>query len=348
MTLSRGLRENVQPAENRYRMDDYYLVGREKIREFAKALGDFHPVHWDDAIAGEFGFTGLVAPLTFFSIIGIMAQRGFFTTVACDYDLSQLLHVEQTLNFHRPLVAGDRLRTEVILDSIRPTPGGQLITTTTEFVDSRHDLVLLAGTTVLGRGKTALDPELARLVADVGMQGAPPAPEAVESAARAARRVRASAAEASGYADPDRWRPRTGMSFEDIAVGDPLPAETVLVTRGDLVNYAGVAGDANPIHWSDHIAAAAGLPGVVAQGMFTMGLGARYITSWAGDPAAVRSYRVRFSGMAIVDPARAATVEFTGRVKSLDSATRTMIVVLVAKAQGRRIFGRAEAKVQLR
>ena len=77
--------------------------------------------------------------------------------------------------------------------------------------------------------------------------------------------------------------------------GTELPPLSVRVTRADLVRYAGASGDFNPIHWSDRVATSVGLPGVIAHGMLTMALAGRLITAWAGDPAAVRSYGVRFT-----------------------------------------------------
>jgi hypothetical protein len=56
------------------------------------------------------------------------------------------------------------------------------------------------------------------------------------------------------------------------------------------VNYAGVAGDANPIHWDESLAKLAGLPDVIAHGMLTMGLGAGFVSAWSGDPGAVTRY----------------------------------------------------------
>ena len=38
-----------------YRMDGTYLVGREKLREYARAVQDYHPAHWDVAAAAEMG-----------------------------------------------------------------------------------------------------------------------------------------------------------------------------------------------------------------------------------------------------------------------------------------------------
>ncbi len=84
------------------------------------------------------------------------------------------------------------------------------------------------------------------------------------------------------------------------AVGDELPPLSVRVTRADLVRYAGASGDFNPIHWSDRVATSAGLPGVIAHGMLTMALAGRLVTDWAGSPAAMRTYGVRFTRPVVV------------------------------------------------
>lgn len=89
-------------------------------------------------------------------------------------------------------------------------------------------------------------------------------------------------------------------SFDDVKVGDQLPVHHTRLSRGDLVNYAGVAGDANPIHWDETIAKLAGLPDVIAHGMLTMGLGAGFHSAWSGDPGAVTRYTVRLSAPAVV------------------------------------------------
>ncbi|NLE78194.1 MAG: (3R)-hydroxyacyl-ACP dehydratase subunit HadB [Rhodococcus sp.] len=135
--------------------------------------------------------------------------------------------------------------------------------------------------------------------------------------------------------------------FADVAVGQELPGRTVKLTRGDLVNYAGVSGDANPIHWSDEVVKLAGLDNVVAHGMLTMGLGAGFVTSWLGDPGAVTTYNVRFTSPVYVDAHKAAAVEFTGKVKSVDEESKTAVVAIVARAEGKKIFGRATATVRL-
>lgn len=67
------------------------------------------------------------------------------------------------------------------------------------------------------------------------------------------------------------------------------------VDRAMFVRYAGASGDFNPIHWNEDFAKSAGYPGVFAQGMFTAGVLATFLTNWVGEPN-VRRFRTRFVG----------------------------------------------------
>ena len=135
--------------------------------------------------------------------------------------------------------------------------------------------------------------------------------------------------------------------FSDVSVGELLPEKSVTLTRGNLANYAGVSGDPNPIHFSDEVARLAGLPDVVAHGMLSMGIGAGYVTEWLGDPGAVTEYNVRFTSPVIVAADKAAEIEFTAKVKSVDEESKTAVLAIVAKSEGQKIFGRATATVRL-
>ena len=114
------------------------------------------------------------------------------------------------------------------------------------------------------------------------------------------------------------------------------------------MNYAGVAGDANPIHWDKDLAQLAGLPDVIAHGMLTMGLGAGYASTWSGDPGAVSRYTVRLSAPAVVPATEGCDIEFSGKIKSLDPETRTGVVIVGAKSGGKKIFGLATMDVRFR
>ena len=129
-------------------------------------------------------------------------------------------------------------------------------------------------------------------------------------------------------------------------VGQVLPPLTVRLTRSHLVRYAGVSTDFNPIHYSDFYAAKAGLPGVVAHGMLTMGCALRVVTDWAGDPGRVKSYSARFTKPVVVpDDENGAKVTFTGTITAV---TGTVVTVAIeAECDGVKVLGAARADVDL-
>ncbi len=138
------------------------------------------------------------------------------------------------------------------------------------------------------------------------------------------------------------------MSYESVEVGTPLPAAVFSVRRADLVRYAGASGDFNPIHWNERFARSVGLPDVIAHGMFTMAAAIRVVTDWAGDPAAVIDYGVRFTRPVVVpDDDAGAQIMVNGTVtEKLDD--RQVAVELSAASDGQKVLGRARAVVRLR
>lgn len=130
----------------------------------------------------------------------------------------------------------------------------------------------------------------------------------------------------------------------DWTAGTELPTQIFRVTRADLVAYAGASGDHNPIHWSDRVATAVGLPGVVAHGMVTMALGGRALSTWAGDPARVREYGVRFTRPVVVpDDDTGVEVAVRGTVGTVAGGTAR--VDLVVRCNGTTVLGQARASV---
>ncbi|MBP2322425.1 acyl dehydratase [Kibdelosporangium banguiense] len=131
------------------------------------------------------------------------------------------------------------------------------------------------------------------------------------------------------------------------AVGDELPPLTVQVTRKDLVRYAGAALDFNPIHWNEPFAKEVGLPDVIAHGMLTMALAARVLTDWAGDPANILQYGVRFTRPVVVpNDDKGAIIELSGKVRELND-DGTAKIDITAKFEGRNVLGKAQAILKL-
>jgi acyl dehydratase len=132
-----------------------------------------------------------------------------------------------------------------------------------------------------------------------------------------------------------------------VEVGTELPAQTFMITRADLVRYAGASGDFNVIHWNQRVAQSVGLPDVIAHGMYTMALAARVVTDWAGDPARVVEYGVRFTRpVPVPDDDTGAALEVTGKVAALLDDGRVR-VDLTAIHDGSKVLGRAQAVVAL-
>ncbi|HEY0542688.1 MAG TPA: MaoC family dehydratase [Actinoallomurus sp.] len=136
------------------------------------------------------------------------------------------------------------------------------------------------------------------------------------------------------------------VKYDEVEVGQELPARTFPVKRVDLVKYAGASGDFNPIHWNENFATSVGLPNVIAHGMFTMAEGGRYVTDWAGDPGAVIEYGVRFSSMVVVPDDEGAEIEITGKIEDkLDD--NAVVIALTARSAGEKVLTRAKATVRL-
>ena len=133
-----------------------------------------------------------------------------------------------------------------------------------------------------------------------------------------------------------------------LEVGAALPAQTYVVTRADLVRYAGASLDFNPIHWSDRVAAKVGLPGVIAHGMYTMALVGRALATWAGDPAGVGELSVRFTRPVVVpDDDSGAEVTISGVVSGHTDDGDAKIDV-TAVSGGEKVLGVARAVLRRR
>jgi acyl dehydratase len=135
--------------------------------------------------------------------------------------------------------------------------------------------------------------------------------------------------------------------MSSVEVGTELPPLTVTFRREDLIRYAGAGGDFNPIHWNDRMAAALGLPGVIAHGMLTMASAARVVTDWIDDPADLVEYGVRFTKPVVVpDDDKGATVTFSAKVDKVADGLAEIDITALAGEE--KVLGRARAVVRVR
>jgi acyl dehydratase len=129
--------------------------------------------------------------------------------------------------------------------------------------------------------------------------------------------------------------------FEDVAVGAELPSLVKApIQQIQLTRYAGASGDFNPIHQDEEFAKAAGMGGVFAHGMLSMGFVAQVVTDWAGA-GAVRKLAVRFAGLVRLKD----VVTCKGRVLAKSSPADAHLVDLEVWAENQRgekiVTGRA-------
>ncbi|MEV0386240.1 MaoC family dehydratase [Nonomuraea sp. NPDC050643] len=137
------------------------------------------------------------------------------------------------------------------------------------------------------------------------------------------------------------------VKYDDVEVGQEIPAVDYNVRRLNLVMYAGASGDYNQIHWNERFAKMVALPDVIAHGMYTMAQAGRFVTDWAGDPGAVVDFGVRFSSMVVVpDDDQGATLSVSGVVEEKLEDKR-VVIQLTAKAGDARVLSKARAVVQL-
>lgn len=125
-------------------------------------------------------------------------------------------------------------------------------------------------------------------------------------------------------------------SFETVAEGDTFVLTKEPVTTRQLVMYAGASGDYNRIHYDHAFACEAGLGGVIAHGMLTMGFAAQCVIDWAGAAAVVRDVAGRF--LQPVRPGDKVEITLTVAAKAVRDGARCCDVTLAGQVGGRPVF----------
>ena len=141
---------NVQGKK--YPATDPYLVGREKIREFAHAVKSTNPMNLDVFAAQAAGYTDVIAPPTFAVVI---QERSLATVLAdpeADIDFSRVVHGDQRFIHARPIVAGDELVSELEVASVKSLGAHSMVTFETKIYDVSKELVCTAISTLVVRG----------------------------------------------------------------------------------------------------------------------------------------------------------------------------------------------------
>jgi acyl dehydratase len=121
-----------------------YLVGREKVREFSRAVFATNPINHDPAAAQAAGYADVVAPPTFAVVIqeGTLAQ--LLAAPNSGIELTRVVHGSQQFSYSRPIVAGDELTAKLTVESIKTLAGNALVTAVSNITDASGAHVVTA------------------------------------------------------------------------------------------------------------------------------------------------------------------------------------------------------------
>ncbi|TKV29424.1 MaoC family dehydratase [Arthrobacter sp. NamB2] len=147
MTIDPDLQGRSYPA------GETYSVGREAIRDFARAIKATHPAHYDVAAAAALGHADLVAPPTFAIIVAQRADAQLISDPSAGIDFTRVVHADQRFVHHRPILAGDQLVAELHVDQVRAMGGGAMITTRAEISTVDGEATTTTTSSILVRGE---------------------------------------------------------------------------------------------------------------------------------------------------------------------------------------------------
>ena len=133
-----------------WKYPDTFVVGREQVRQYAKAVKSAAPASVDEAAAAELGHDALIAPLTFAAVFAVMIQNHFFQHVDVGMETMQIVQVDQKFRYHQPIKAGDRLQGTMYVVSVDERFGADIVVTRNVCTNEAGEMVLEAYTTMMG------------------------------------------------------------------------------------------------------------------------------------------------------------------------------------------------------
>lgn len=132
-----------------------YLVGREKVREFARATRASAAVHHDVEAARAAGFADVVAPPTFPIVVAEATLQQLLAEPDAGIDFSRVVHGDQRFTYTRPVVAGDELTATLRVTGVKSLGGNAMVTSETDMVDADGAPVVTSVSTLVVRGDDA-------------------------------------------------------------------------------------------------------------------------------------------------------------------------------------------------
>ncbi len=134
-----------------WRYPDFFVVGREQLRDFSRAIKCDHPAYYDEDAAAELGHDAIVAPITFASIMGKNVQIDFFQHVDIGMETLLIVQVDQRFFFPKPMLAGDKLWARMDIHSVEERFGADIVVTKNILTNDEGEVVMEATTTLMGQ-----------------------------------------------------------------------------------------------------------------------------------------------------------------------------------------------------
>ena len=129
-----------------------YLVGREKVREFSRAVFASNPINLDPEAARAAGHADVVAPSTFAVVVQEATLAQLLGEPDGGIDFTRVVHGDQRFSYSRPIVAGDELTATLAVTSIKTLGGHSMVTAESTIVDAAGAHVVTAISTLVVRG----------------------------------------------------------------------------------------------------------------------------------------------------------------------------------------------------
>ena len=129
-----------------------YLVGREKVREFARAVFATNPINLDVDAARAAGHADVVAPPTFAVVVQEHTLAQLLAEPDAGIDFSRVVHGDQRFTSSRPIVAGDELTATLTVSSVKTLGAHSMVTAESVIADAAGEHVVTAISTLVVRG----------------------------------------------------------------------------------------------------------------------------------------------------------------------------------------------------
>ncbi len=143
---------NLEYVGREYPRSEPYEVSREKIREFATAIGDTNPAYHSRDDAQALGHADQVAPPTFAIVLTLRMGQEIIADPELGLDYSRVVHGEQQFVHHRPIRAGDVLVGTPVIEELRSRAGNDFFTWSVEIATVDGEPVCRVVTTLVARG----------------------------------------------------------------------------------------------------------------------------------------------------------------------------------------------------